>query len=547
MTSDKVCPRECIHLTREAELLAPFPAPVRVDPLEVATAVAASGRVLVVLDDDPTGTQSVADLPVLTSWEPEDFHWAFSHRIHGAPAPAVYVLTNTRSLDPAEAEHRNRAIVTNALAAATAARVNIGFVSRGDSTLRGHFPLEPDTIAAALRAVQGIDTDGVVIVPAFPDAGRVTIGGTHYLRDDDGGLTPVAETEFARDATFGFTRSDLAGYIEEKSGGRHRAAEVILLDLATIRGGAAGIADALESARNAVPIVADAVTEDDLRALALGLHEAERRGRRLLYRVGPPFVRARIGQRERTPLTAAEIFDNTGKPDTGEPSTGEPGSPKPGAGNPATGKPGAAVPLGEAPAPGGLIVVGSHVGLTTRQLEALLRRRPSAARVELSVEPLLDPGRREAEIAASTSAVVAGLARGEVILSTSRQLVRSDDPERSLQIARLVSQAIVDVVRATLAAAPLRFVIAKGGITSSDVAAHGLGIRHAVVRGPMLPGIVSLWEPVDGPARGIPFVVFAGNVGNDESLADVVATLSAGPEAQHAAASTQAGQGNGEP
>ncbi|MGB8383565.1 MAG: nucleotide-binding domain containing protein, partial [Dermatophilaceae bacterium] len=90
-----------------------------------------------------------------------------------------------------------------------------------------------------------------------------------------------------------------------------------------------------------------------------------------------------------------------------------------------------------------------------------------------------------------------------------------------------VSTAVVDVVRQVLAARPPRFVVAKGGITSSDVAARGLSIERAMVRGPMLPGIVSLWEPMDGPARGIPYVVFAGNVGGPESLADVVDKLSA--------------------
>jgi uncharacterized protein YgbK (DUF1537 family) len=89
-----------------------------------------------------------------------------------------------------------------------------------------------------------------------------------------------------------------------------------------------------------------------------------------------------------------------------------------------------------------------------------------------------------------------------------------------------VSAAVVAVVNRTLKTFPPRFVIAKGGITSSDVAAHGLEIRHAIVRGPMLPGIVSLWEPVDGPAKGIPYIVFAGNVGDDESLAQVTSKLS---------------------
>ena len=183
-------------MIREPDLLAAYPPEDVVTPGTVAAAVAAAPRVLVVLDDDPTGTQSVSDLPVLTRWEAADFRWAFSHRIGDRPAPAVYVMTNTRSLDPAEAEVRNREVVTHALAAAAESGTRLGFVSRSDSTLRGHFPLEPDVIAATL-AVAGRPTDGVVIVPAFPDAGRVTIGGVHYMRTD-GGLTPVAETPWKK-------------------------------------------------------------------------------------------------------------------------------------------------------------------------------------------------------------------------------------------------------------------------------------------------------------------------------------------------------------
>jgi uncharacterized protein YgbK (DUF1537 family) len=463
----------------ESELLAGFPPDREIPASEVAASVAASGRTLVVLDDDPTGTQSVADLPVLTRFTAADFEWAFAQH-----APAVYVLTNTRSLDPAEAEQRNREVVRNALAAADGSA--LGFVSRSDSTLRGHFPLEPEVIADELARASGARTDAVVVVPAFPDAGRVTIGGTHYMRDGAGGLTPVAETEFAQDATFGFTRSRLAEYVEEKSGGRYPARDVLVLDLDVIRGG--GVAEALDGATGGVPAVADIVTENDLRALALGLAEAERRGKTLLYRVGPPFVRGRIGQEVRAPLTAEEAF--AGRP--------------PGEG-------------------GGLVVIGSHVGLTTRQFDVLRAEHRCARVVELHVEELLDGG--AGEIDAVVGDVVAGLAEGDVVLHTSRTLVRADTPDGSLRIARTVSAALVEVVRRTLDRHPPRFVVAKGGITSSDVASEGLQIRHAIVRGPMLPGIVSLWEPVGGPAAGIPYVVFPGNVGDDRSLLDVVRVL----------------------
>ncbi len=503
---------ECT-VTLEADVLAAFPAEVQIPAQLVADAVAASSatspRVLVVLDDDPTGTQSVADLAVLTQWDVADFAWAFTHIRQNQTKPAVYVLTNTRSLDPAEAAARNEEIVRNALAAA-AGNVRLGFVSRSDSTLRGHYPLEPDVIAATVAAETGEATDGVVIVPAFPDAGRVTIGGVHYMRgtgEDAGTLTPVAETEFAKDASFGFKNSEMAKYVEEKSRGRFPAGDVIVLDLNIIRAGASAqdptisakaIADALESATNSTPIVADIVTENDFRALALGLEEAERRGKKLLYRVGPPFVRGRIGQEIRTALTSQEAFaGNT-------PSTA-----------------------------GGLIVVGSHVGVTTRQLNALTAEHSSARTIEIDVEKLIagteSAGESEAEayIATVVSDVVDALRKGDVIVHTSRLLIKTDDAAASLKIARTVSSAVVAVVNRTLKTFPPRFVIAKGGITSSDVAAHGLEIRHAIVRGPMLPGIVSLWEPVDGPAKGIPYIVFAGNVGDDQSLTEVTRKLSA--------------------
>ena len=113
-----------------------------------------------------------------------------------------------------------------------------------------------------------------------------------------------------------------------------------------------------------------------------------------------------------------------------------------------------------------------------------------------------------------------------MVIHTSRLVREAGSGDASLELSRRVSSAVVEVVQRIIAARRPRFVIAKGGITSSDVAAHGLGIRHAIVRGPMLPGIVSLWEPVGGPASGIPYIVFAGNVGTDDSLARVVETLS---------------------
>ena len=471
------------------DLVRGYPVAERIPAERVARRVAASGRVLVVLDDDPTGTQSVADLPVLTDWSTDDLAWALR-----TGAPAVYVMTNSRSLGPDEAATRNRQVVTAALRASAATGVAIDFVSRSDSTLRGHFPLETDTIADCLVEQSGRGADAVIIVPAFADAGRITVGGVHYAGSMAEGFVPVGETEFARDATFGYSSSDLREWVEEKTHGRYRPDDVVTLTLDVLRGGPESVAEVLAPLTAGQPVVVDCVEENDLRILALGIDLAERAGKRLLYRVGPPFVRARIGQEVHPPLTSADVAEIYAHRDVTE-------------------------------GVGGLVVVGSHMALTTRQLDALrARRRPFEVRIDVAA--VLDDARRDEHLASLVHEVVDALTRGTVVIGTSRLLVTGTDGAASLDIARRVSTAVVEVVRAVLAARTPRFVVAKGGITSSDVAARGLEIRRAVVRGPMLPGIVSLWEPSDGAARGIPFVVFAGNVGADLSLADVVDTLS---------------------
>ncbi|WP_203615126.1 four-carbon acid sugar kinase family protein [Streptomyces sp. SID13726] len=460
----------------EATVLEGLP-PVREVSADEVAARLAGGPRLVVLDDDPTGTQTVADVPVLTAWTVEDLRWALRQ-----DSTAFFVLTNTRSLSPEDAAARNREVVRALRTASAAEGVDYVLASRGDSTLRGHFPLETDVLAEELGAV-----DGVVLVPAYIEAGRLTVDSHHWMRTGDG-LLPVGDSEFARDATFGYRSSSLPEWVEEKTGGRTAADEVLRITLDDLRGGGPShtgrLLSSLGGGRTAV---VDAVCDDDLRVLALALAEAEGNGTRLLYRVGPSFVRARAGQAGRAPLTPAEL----------RPLRGD--------------------------APHGLIAVGSHVSLTTRQLDRL-RERGGIAEFELDVALLLDE-RRDAHIAEVAASAAGALDSADAVIRTSRTLVTGVDAEDSLAISRRVSAALVEAVRQVNAARRPAFVVAKGGITSSDTATHGLEIRRAWARGTLLPGIVSLWEPVDGPAAGIPYIVFAGNVGGPDALADALDLL----------------------
>lgn len=439
--------------------------PVRVVPAEQVRAALAGTPTVVVLDDDPTGTQTIRDLPVLTRWSADDVDWALAQG-----TPAFFVLTNTRSLAPDDAAARDREVVRTCLEAARRRGVEVIFASRGDSTLRGHFPLETDVIAQETGT-----PDAVLLAPAYTDAGRVTLDGVHWLRDGDE-LTPVAESEFAADATFGYRSSRLADWVAEKSAGA-------ITDVAEVR-----IED-LRSGPTALPdgqvIVLDAVVDDDLRAAVLAILRAERDGARFVYRVGPSFVRARVGQPEQPPIADAELRDSVG--------TGH-----------------------------GLVVVGSHVGRTSRQLEQLAARR-DLARVEIDVPTVLDDDARDDHLGRATDQLVDHLGARTTVLATSRTLVTGRDEAASLDIARRVSTALTDVTARVVAARRPAYVLAKGGITSSDVATVSLRADRAWVRGSLLPGIVSLWAPTSGP----PLVVFAGNVGGDDALADVVDRLEA--------------------
>ncbi|HEY0373785.1 MAG TPA: four-carbon acid sugar kinase family protein [Amnibacterium sp.] len=448
---------------------------VRAVPVEAVRELLADARRLVVLDDDPTGTQTVADVPVLTAWTREDLRWALEQG-----GPGFFVLTNTRSLSPADAAARNREVAEAALAAADALGVGITFASRSDSTLRGHFPLETDVLAEVVQD-HGHPVDAVLLVPAYVDAGRVTVDGVHWVVDG-GAWTPVGDSEFATDATFGFRSSRLADWVAEKSGGPVAVTEV---PLESVRGTDGALAAALAGAAGSV-VVPDVLTDDDLRAVAVAELDAERAGRRLLLRTGPSYVRARLGQAASPPIGDDRLA-----------SLVRPGN-------------------------AGLVVVGSHVGRTTRQLERLRAAVP-ATEVVLDVGAVLDAP--EVVVADARERILAAEDGHLVVLSTSRARISGTDEAHSLAIARRISAAMSRVIAEVVQRRPPAFVVAKGGITSSDTATVALGIRRAWARGTLLPGIVSLWEPVGGPAAGLPYVVFAGNVGDDDALATVVARL----------------------
>jgi len=312
--------------------------------------VGASERKVVVLDDDPTGTQTVHNTPVLTEWSVEALQAELQ-----SDFPAFYILTNSRSLTLPAARVLNTDIGRNLVEAGRRAGRDFVVVSRSDSTLRGHFPGEVEAVAFGL----GENFNGWIVIPFFLEGGRYTLGDTHYV-EETGWLVPSAETEFARDSVFGYRSSNLRDWVEEKTGGRVSSEDVVSITIEDLRmRGPAGIRERLLTLQGSKICVVNAAGYRDVEVFVKGLLDAEAQGRRFLYRSAASFVRVRAGISPRSLLFSSDL-------DT--PTQG-----------------------------GGLTLVGSYVPRTTRQLQKLLAL-PHMEGIEMDVEELLNGDRSRAEI-----------------------------------------------------------------------------------------------------------------------------------------------------
>ncbi|MGK0237968.1 MAG: hypothetical protein ACI92G_001432 [Candidatus Pelagisphaera sp.] len=431
---------------------------------------------LIVLDDDPTGTQTVKNIPVVTDWAVE----TLSRELSG-DAAGFFILTNSRSLPPEGTTVLHREVAANIREAAIQAGVTFTLISRSDSTLRGYYPLETDILNEDLGPF-----DLLLIAPYFEAGGRYTIDDVHYVAEGDE-LIPAAETPFAQDKAFGYKNSNLNNWVEEKTGGSISVADVRSISIDQLRkDGPAKVSEQLLELPKGSVCIVNSACPSDMEVMALATLQAERAGLKIAFRSAAAIVAARLGQRPREPLSPSELksADSTR---------------------------------------GGLIIVGSYVPKTTSQLESLLGS-VEITQIELSVDDLLDASKNDEVIQLASGRMNAALASGrDVVVSTSRILVVGSDAESSLAIGRQVSDALVSITR-QLQSAP-SYLIAKGGITSSDVATLGLDVRRALIVGQALPG-VPVWK-LGGESRfaGMNYVVFPGNVGDAQALGQLVSNL----------------------
>ena len=430
-------------------------------------------RKVVVLDDDPTGTQTVHGIPVLTTWTVQALKQEFERK-----TTAFYILTNSRSLPLNDAKKLNKEIGHNLKVVSQLKGREFVIISRSDSTLRGHFPGEVEALAQTLGEV----FDGWLLIPFFLEGGRYTLNDTHYVVEK-GHLIPAGETEFAQDVTFGYQSSNLRQWIEEKTQGCITANDVNSISIEDLRvGGPKQVNAKLMNLRRGEICIVNAVSYRDLEVLTRAILSAEAQGKRFLYRTAASFVRVRAG------ISPRPLLENS---DLDLPRSG-----------------------------GALLIIGSHVPRTTEQMEVLLHRK-NLERIEVQVKSLLDNKSRVNEIERTAKTLDKALQESrDVVLFTSRALITEKDPESALAMGRKISEGLIVIIK-RIASRP-RYILSKGGITSSDIATRGLNVRRAQVLGQIIPG-VPVWQL--GPESRYPelaYVVFPGNVGGSGALVEAV-------------------------
>ncbi len=439
---------------------------------------------IVVLDDDPTGTQTVHDISVYTEWTEDTLTQGFNEE-----NSEFYVLTNSRAFTQDYTRQVHTDIAKRVSDVAKATGKDFIIISRSDSTLRGHYPLETKTLKETLEANGAPVIDGEVLMPFFKEGGRFTIGNVHYVQEGEY-LVPANETEFAQDSTFGYKAATMPEYIEEKTGGAFKADSVTCISLEDLRAGNVdAIAQQLVAVHDFNKVIVNCTDYIDVKVFALALLKAMREGRHFMFRSAAALTKVLGGVSDKELLTKDELVvkGNTN---------------------------------------GGLIIIGSHVKKTTQQLEKL-QELDSIEFIEFNHLMVLESDEKlEAEIERVIKKTEDNIKHGvTTAVMTGRKLLKMDTKEDSLRVFVKISDALVQIVN-RLTIQP-KFIISKGGITSSDVATKGLHIKKALVLGQVAPGIPAWKAGSESKFPGMSYVVFPGNVGEVTTLRDVVAMMNA--------------------
>ncbi len=435
---------------------------------------------IIVLDDDPTGVQTIHDISVYTDWSAQTIADGFAEK-----NPMFFILTNSRAFTAEYTKKVHQDIAERIVKESQKTNKDFIIISRSDSTLRGHYPLETATLKETVEKLTHEKFDGEVLMPFFKEGGRFTINNIHYVQEEDY-LVPAGMTEFAKDKTFYYTSSTLPEYIEEKTNGKYKANDTTCVSLDSLRNmDIDKITEQLMSVSNFNKVVVNAIDYVDVKVFVIALIKAINAGKKFIFRSAAALTKVIGGVSDKSLLSREELINNNHH--------------------------------------GGLIIIGSHVKKTTAQFNEL-KKCSWIKFIEFNHLLVLEPEKLNIELQRIISEVEQTISKGQTtVVYTGRKRFDVGSEEESLKVSVKISEAITSIVD-KITVQP-SFIIAKGGITSSDVGTKGLHVKKANVLGQIKPGIPVWQTGAESKFPYMPYIIFPGNVGTETTLREIVEDL----------------------
>ncbi len=436
----------------------------------------------VVIDDDPTGSQTVQDCLLLLKWDCSTLVKGFESKSN-----LFFILANTRSLSENDAKSTIEEICKN-IKAVIASQVNeeeIIFISRGDSTLRGHNFLEPSALNSCLGPF-----DATFHIPAFIEGKRLTINGSHFVDK-----TPINQTIFARDKIFGYETSNVKSLLFQKSNSQINIEDIqnlLLSDIEILNDEENNIVfKKLKNLNKNKHVIVDVENYSQLNKFALVMKKLTKQ-KKFLFRTAASFISS-ISEKKSVPKVET-FFSNLRIKD----------------------KEKSFLP--------GLIVVGSYVEISTLQLKNLLEIS-NCNPIELDVLEFFKITSSENSYKQRNlfknnflKEIRFSFEKGKTpVLFTSRKFFSLDYSEQfnfynslSCFIAELVADLKYEI----------GYLISKGGITTNMILSNGLNADYVYLEGQILTGISVVTCKLKNDEK-LPIVTHPGNIGNKDSLVNI--------------------------
>ena len=278
-------------------------------------------------------------------------------------------------------------------------------------------------------------------------------------------------------------------YVEEKTRGAYKASDVTCISLEDIHSMDIDKIEAqLMEVKDFNKIIVNAVDYADVKVFCVALFRAMAKGKVFMFRTAAAIVKVMGAVTDQPLLTRDQM-------------------------------------IVKETANGGIVVVGSHTDKTTKQVEAL-KELSGIEFIELDATLVTDDAAFEAEVRRCLDREEACIKAGRTVCCyTTRALITADtgDKEDELRLSVKISDAVQSLV-GRLSITP-SFVIAKGGITSSDVGTKALAVKKANVLGQIEPGIPVWQTGEESKFPMTPYVIFPGNVGEIQTLKEAVEVL----------------------